>query len=98
MWKKFLWEVLLWIVDPKLSYLIRTNYRAYLFLRTTISSNLNRPKYFKEIDFDRSFINIFEILLKRKALDIAYLYCLKEIKQKKIFIFLSTREVKQDRL
>ena len=37
---------------------LKTNFRAYLFLRTAIFSNLDKPKYFKEIGFDRSFINI----------------------------------------
>ena len=38
--------------------LSKTNFRAFLFSRTTIFSNLNKPKYFKEIGFDRIFINI----------------------------------------
>ena len=50
----------------------KTNFRAYFVSRTANFSNSNRPKY-------------FEIWLKRKALDRAYLYCLKENENKIFF-------------
>ena len=67
-------------------YLIRTNFCADLISRTAISSDLNRPKYFKE-RFWSECHQYFEIVLKRNTLDIAYLYCLKEFKQKTTIIF-----------
>ena len=65
----------------------KTNFPAYIFSLTAIFSNLNSPKYFKEIGFDRSLINILR-LFKEKALDVAYLYCIKEIKLKTIYFIL----------
>ena len=47
---------------------LKTNFRTYLFSRWAIFSNLNRPYFFfKELGFDRSFINIGDFVKKKST-------------------------------